>query len=299
VSTFAAQNAATPFASHTNQYGDSNLPEVTLTAAGIAEDLGAQGRPLWKLSAYGPARGEPNLVVGKDVSPDELRVMAYQARAGGQDAAYAQHEQKLFGEADAAYRQLSANSNAAMQQALRNREEKKKQQQQQQQQQSQQQPQQQGSMQQGGSTAFGAAPPASSGFGASAFGAATPAPATSAFGAGTAPPAASAFGTSSTFGASTSAPSAQPAQPAATSAFGATSAPAAPASAFGQQSGSAFGAGSAFGGSGAFGTDKVQDPYKSDVPSRGDLTDTVIQAFESASFEWGLVPFIEPPIDVR
>ncbi len=46
--------------------------------------------------------------------------MAYQAKASGREAEYAQHEQKLFGEADAVYRGLAAgNANAALQQAER------------------------------------------------------------------------------------------------------------------------------------------------------------------------------------
>lgn len=63
-------------------------PEIALTKEGIQTDLGANGRPLWKLTAYAPARCEPNLVAGLDMSPEEDRILAYQARQMGQEAAY-------------------------------------------------------------------------------------------------------------------------------------------------------------------------------------------------------------------
>lgn len=63
-------------------------PDIALTRDGIASDLGAHGRPLWHLTSYAPARGEPNLVGGLDISPEEDRWMAYQARQAGQEALY-------------------------------------------------------------------------------------------------------------------------------------------------------------------------------------------------------------------
>lgn len=36
--------------------------------------------PIWKLSSYGPARGEPNLIAGADISPIELQWQYYQAK---------------------------------------------------------------------------------------------------------------------------------------------------------------------------------------------------------------------------
>lgn len=63
-------------------------PEIALTKDGIGQDFGPHGRPIWRLTSYAPARGEPNLIQGIDVSPEEDRAMAYQARQTGQEAAY-------------------------------------------------------------------------------------------------------------------------------------------------------------------------------------------------------------------
>ncbi|WFD34438.1 54S ribosomal protein L7, mitochondrial [Malassezia cuniculi] len=100
-------------------------PEIQLTADGIGSDIGPHGRPLWKLTSYGPARGDPNLIAGLDYSQDEARVAAYQARAMGQGAAYQQQEQQRVSQADAAYQQAKGNTKAALQQALNNRAQQK------------------------------------------------------------------------------------------------------------------------------------------------------------------------------
>ena len=200
-------------------------PEIALTADGIASDLGPHGRPLWKLTSYAPARGEPNLIDGLDMSPEEVRVMAYRAQQSGQGAAYMQHEQQLLSNADTAYQRIASNPGAALQQALRNRQNAK---------QGAGGPAPSGP----GNSAFGGGGSAAFGGGVSAFGAARPAAfggSSSAFGSGSAP---SAFGAPPQ-GASAFA---QPATPGA-SAFGQTSAPG--ASAFGQTS--TLGRPSAFG----------------------------------------------------
>ena len=220
-------------------------PEIALTADGIASDLGPHGRPLWKLTSYAPARGEPNLIDGLDMSPEEVRVMAYRAQQSGQGAAYMQHEQQLLSNADTAYQRIASNPGAALQQALRNRQNAK---------QGAGGPAPSGP----GNSAFGGGGSAAFGGGVSAFGAARPAAfggSSSAFGSGSAPSAfgappqgASAFAQPATPGASAFG---QPARPA--SAFGQPSTPG--ASAFGQPStpgASAFGQTSAPGAS-AFG----------------------------------------------
>lgn len=63
-------------------------PEIALTQEGIASDLGAHGRPMWKRTSYAPARCDPNLIGGLDMSPEEDRVLAYQAKQTGQEPAY-------------------------------------------------------------------------------------------------------------------------------------------------------------------------------------------------------------------
>ena len=50
----------------------------------IANDLTLhKDKPLWPLSSYAPAKGEPNVIGGLDESPEELRVRAHMARQAG------------------------------------------------------------------------------------------------------------------------------------------------------------------------------------------------------------------------
>jgi len=39
---------------------------------------------MWPLSSYGPAKNEPTYIVGLDMSPEEMRLKAYDARKSGQ-----------------------------------------------------------------------------------------------------------------------------------------------------------------------------------------------------------------------
>lgn len=41
------------------------------------EDLDTGGTPVWKLSSFGPAKHEPNLIAGMDMSAEELRYEAW------------------------------------------------------------------------------------------------------------------------------------------------------------------------------------------------------------------------------
>ncbi|GJJ12231.1 hypothetical protein Clacol_006472 [Clathrus columnatus] len=53
-------------------------------AESIKKDLTPDdGKPLWPLSSYGPAKAEPILIGGLDESPEELRFMAWQAVKSG------------------------------------------------------------------------------------------------------------------------------------------------------------------------------------------------------------------------
>lgn len=45
----------------------------------IKTDLTTE-KPVWDLSIYGPAKEEPNMIVGTDLSPEEDRVKYYQSR---------------------------------------------------------------------------------------------------------------------------------------------------------------------------------------------------------------------------
>jgi len=45
-------------------------------------------RPLWPLSSYGAAKNVPNLLADLDLSSEELRVRAYEAKKSGQMQQY-------------------------------------------------------------------------------------------------------------------------------------------------------------------------------------------------------------------
>jgi nucleoporin NUP42 len=46
-------------------------------------------KPVWDLSIYGPAKEEPNMIVGTDLSPEEDRVKYYQCKMQtGNEAQY-------------------------------------------------------------------------------------------------------------------------------------------------------------------------------------------------------------------
>lgn len=42
----------------------------------IEDDLG-KDHPQWPFTCYGTGKGHPNLISGKDISPEELRTVAY------------------------------------------------------------------------------------------------------------------------------------------------------------------------------------------------------------------------------
>ena len=48
-------------------------------------------KPLWGLSSYGPAKFEPNLISGLDMSFEELRVNAVMALQNNTVAEYVRH----------------------------------------------------------------------------------------------------------------------------------------------------------------------------------------------------------------
>ncbi|KAA8908109.1 hypothetical protein FN846DRAFT_945946 [Sphaerosporella brunnea] len=88
---------ATPFGAAAQQprTPDSYIPA---TAENIKTDL--HERPIWPLSSFGSGKNPPcQLIDGKDVSPEEARVMAYLAQAEGNPAAYAERWTMLTNEA--------------------------------------------------------------------------------------------------------------------------------------------------------------------------------------------------------
>jgi nucleoporin NUP42 len=57
------------------------------SAESIKQDLTTE-RPLWALTSYGPAKNEPNLIAGIDLSQEELRWEYVQAVKANNPAMY-------------------------------------------------------------------------------------------------------------------------------------------------------------------------------------------------------------------
>ncbi|KAJ1966139.1 Nucleoporin-like protein 2 [Dipsacomyces acuminosporus] len=55
-------------------------------------------RPKWQLSSFGPASGEPNMISGTDISPEEARIEFLIAQRSGAVAAYEQKYAQLSNE---------------------------------------------------------------------------------------------------------------------------------------------------------------------------------------------------------
>ncbi|KAG8890479.1 hypothetical protein FRB98_007826 [Tulasnella sp. 332] len=60
-------------------------------------------KPTWPLSSYGPAKNEPVYVTGLDMSPEEMRLKAYEARKLNQNTQYAAEETSLSQQANNVY----------------------------------------------------------------------------------------------------------------------------------------------------------------------------------------------------
>ncbi|GAA6034169.1 hypothetical protein JCM8097_003764 [Rhodosporidiobolus ruineniae] len=82
----------------------------TFDTANIRHDLTVE-RPKYKLSSYGPGEGEPNLLDGFDVSPEELRLRYYKAKAANNLIDYP--EEKLTQRAESAVKSILGNFDQA------------------------------------------------------------------------------------------------------------------------------------------------------------------------------------------
>ncbi|KAL7267626.1 hypothetical protein RUND412_009780 [Rhizina undulata] len=79
----------------------NNLPPLESIKSDLTE------RPMWILSSYGPGKDPPaQLIDGKDISPEEARLMAYKLLAQGNPGAYEAEWIRLNTEADAQIRNI-------------------------------------------------------------------------------------------------------------------------------------------------------------------------------------------------
>ncbi|KAG8925190.1 hypothetical protein FRC02_009867 [Tulasnella sp. 418] len=63
------------------------------SAESIGKDLTTGvDKPTWPFSSYGPAKGEATYIVGVDMSPEEMRLRAYEAKSNNQFDQYVEYE---------------------------------------------------------------------------------------------------------------------------------------------------------------------------------------------------------------
>ncbi|CEP08812.1 hypothetical protein [Parasitella parasitica] len=73
-------------------------------------------RPQWKLSVYGPAKEEPNLIVGVDRSVEEDRLLYYTSmRATGNTSQYLSSYEQLFNQVEKQINAITSNPSGAIQ----------------------------------------------------------------------------------------------------------------------------------------------------------------------------------------
>ncbi|CAM0135558.1 hypothetical protein VKS41_005207 [Umbelopsis sp. WA50703] len=86
----------------TGQWGGNNSfgtpaanDAIKYNETSIKTDMTTE-KPVWDLSIYGPAKEEPNMIVGTDLSPEEDRVKYYQCKMQtGNEAQYLQEREQL------------------------------------------------------------------------------------------------------------------------------------------------------------------------------------------------------------
>lgn len=77
---------------------------VPFSQDGMAKDLTPNNeKPIWPMSSFGPAKYEPTIIAGLDISPEELRFKAIQALNSGNAAEYQKFELEKMQEADQTY----------------------------------------------------------------------------------------------------------------------------------------------------------------------------------------------------
>ncbi|POW13889.1 hypothetical protein PSHT_07551 [Puccinia striiformis] len=72
------------------------------------DDLSTE-KPLYCLSVYSPHKSAMNMIDGTDMSPEELRFQAYQARANNTTSQYVAHESQLLQQMDSVIKMVAQN----------------------------------------------------------------------------------------------------------------------------------------------------------------------------------------------
>ncbi|KAI8322865.1 hypothetical protein GQ54DRAFT_297139 [Martensiomyces pterosporus] len=315
----------------------SNGPAVKNGPAQLTEDILKKlltERPQWELSSFGPVGGEPNMISGTDISPEEARVEFLLAQSTGSIAAYQQKHAQLSNDMSQRVGSILSNLSPLVKQWNE---------------------QTAGRAHNPGaaatSTGFGQNASQSSAFGQQAKSAFAQGTSHSAFGQG-------AFGQSSASGQTTQPAPGNSAAPSYQSAFGQSSVPSAfgqappsspfgqqtttsafgrqqqPATAFGNAGSSAFGSNSAFGGGSAFSSGSgfgssapafgagssafgagsafgtspstqqisfgsTPEEIKASTGPWRDLTPAEISKYQAPEFTIGSIPEAPPPVEFR
>ncbi|OBZ80785.1 Nucleoporin-like protein amo1, partial [Choanephora cucurbitarum] len=101
-----------------NRWGTNNTTNVAASKyneTSLKSDL-TEARPQWKLSVYGPAKEEPNLIVGTDRSCEEDRYLYYTSmRTTNNTSQYMASYEQLFNQMEAQTNAIVNNPTAAIQ----------------------------------------------------------------------------------------------------------------------------------------------------------------------------------------
>ncbi|KAI9629431.1 hypothetical protein KEM48_012899 [Puccinia striiformis f. sp. tritici PST-130] len=98
-------DGANKTASNNSLPGPDSFETISRT---MQDDLSNE-KPLYCLSVYSPHKSAMNMIDGTDMSPEELRFQAYQARANDTTSQYVAHESQLLQQMDSVIKMVAQN----------------------------------------------------------------------------------------------------------------------------------------------------------------------------------------------
>ncbi|KAH6914552.1 hypothetical protein BKA70DRAFT_1556976 [Coprinopsis sp. MPI-PUGE-AT-0042] len=114
----SAWNKTTSSNNATNNNNDNKV--LSYTADSIRDDLTAnKDKPMWPLSSYGPAKGEPLVISGLDLSFEEMRCKAFEANKAGNAQEYVSYEAAQIASAENTFTNARTNFSQVFETAKR------------------------------------------------------------------------------------------------------------------------------------------------------------------------------------
>ncbi|KAG8750387.1 hypothetical protein FRC14_000538, partial [Serendipita sp. 396] len=104
-------------------WGSNNAPSgtsntIAFTVESIQRDFAPSDKPLWPLSSYGVAKGEPTFLTGLDISPEELRARAVDRMRRGRSQSYTDYEASLIQSANMTFSKVTNDAQGAFEAAF-------------------------------------------------------------------------------------------------------------------------------------------------------------------------------------